>query len=628
MSGALIKEGLAKIVDPRVNLDKKINYVIEDGGVTVSYNQSYTDAAGGNSSSFTFSNADPPGPGVIIDKKVVMKVTFRLTFTGTPVLGQRLIGYVPSKDPANPIYNKSLVDAANYAGTSDIRATGTDGPRCFPLAQIMNSLSITINNASVQQPVSDYIEPLMRYSSGRDTDETAFSMTCAQPDQYQDYADFVTYGSARNVLGNYGEQGYYTNRGGFSGVRWVRNPIGDGVNPVTAIFELTVAEPLFISPLDFGAPHHNERGLIGVQNFTVTVNTTGDLSRVWSHDSTLGQPISSVSCIISSANQTLSKPELQFTYITPRLLSNIPEYNVYPYYEIDRFVTEFPGSAVAPAFPNTFIDAPETQLQSNSRNLSAVPKFIYIYVRESNATRDYTDTDTYAFIRRISIDFDNQTNLLASCSPYQLYTMSAKNGCELSWSQWTKFVGSVICVNVAEDLNLREDLVAGIRDNNLNFRVRADIVNIGSQPRQYSLYVLPSYPGVFNISMNAQAIAQVGIIEKKDILAVSEVRSLDYYSAHNYYGGKQDFRGRLGEIGKVMKSAYKVGAPVLKAAYPQYAPLLSGLEELVAKYMAAGYSKKDAKRMAGVRAGVKAGVKAGSLVGGKKMTKKQMQRLL
>jgi hypothetical protein len=634
MSEALVKESLVKITDPRVNLEKKLNYIIEEGGSVVSYVQSYTDGQIGNGSSFTFTNADPPGPNIIVDRKVMMTATFRLTFTGIPAAGVRLIGYEPTGNPADTIYNKSTgAEAAEYAGTSDIRPTGTDAPRAFPLAQIMNALNVTINNVTVSQPISDFIDPLLRYSSGRDVDESAFSMTASYQDQYQSYGDWLLHGSARNVLCDYGEQGYQSNRGGFSGIRWVRNPTGDGVNPVTAIFELTVTEPLFISPLDFGLPTINHRGIIGIQNFSVQVNVIGDLARVWSHDAVNGQPITSVSCIIASANQSLTKPYLQFTYITPRLLVSVPEINVYPYQYIDNFTTEFPGSITAPCYPKTFIDAPVVQLQSNNRQLSTVPKYIYIVARESNSTRSFTSTDSYAFIRNLSIDFDNNTNLLNSMSPQQLYNMSIKNGCDLTWSQWTRFVGSVVCINVAQDLNLREDLLPGIRDGNLNFRVRADIINVGSVAKQYSLYVFPVYPGLFNIGGN-QAVAQTGIISKSDILAVNGLQSMDYHAAYNYYGGKLDFRG-LKEMGSKFLKGLKVAAPVLKTLAPiaktlapRLTPAIDIGEDLLDRLVAAGYTKKQAMQIIKGKGLVGGASVGGDSVGGKKMTKAHMRRLL
>jgi len=263
--------------------------------------------------------------------------------------------------------------------------------------------------------------------------------------------------------------------GGFSNVRWVCNEIGDGINPVTAVFEVTTEEALYLSPFDFGLPTVNHRGLIGIQNFFLTVNTIGDLSRVWSHDPVNGQPISSVSVVIQSADQALSRPRLSNIYITPRILSNIPDINVYSYMYLDNFVSEFANTITPPAFPLSWYDAPAKMLQSNSRQLTAVPKYIYIVAKESNSTKTFSSTDTYAFIRSISLDFDNNTNLMASMTPQQLYSMSIKNGCNLSWTQWSKHVGSVICINVAQDMNLRSDLLPGVRDANLNFRVRADV---------------------------------------------------------------------------------------------------------------------------------------------------------
>lgn len=623
MSGALIRESIVKIVDPRTDLSKDIKYVVEDGSSSVTWVQSDSNQAGGNASQFTFSNADPPGPGVIIDKKVMIRMGFRMVFTGTPDAGVPLIGYEAIPNPA--IVGTAGAPVTFSPPLTAIRPLGVDAPRAFPAAQIMNSISVTINNATVTEPVFDYIEALLRYNAYRDLDETQFSTTLDQQDQYQQYSDFVYFGSARNVLGGYGEQGFYTNRGGFAGVSIISNPLGDGVTPVSAILELDVMEPLFISPLDFGMD--NQRGLVGVQNFQVSVNV-GDLSRLWSHDGVNGQTITSFSATIGSTYNL--RPSLQFNYLTPKLTQPLPEINIFPYYNIDRFSkTDSPLAS----------GVQRTGFSSDSRNLLCIPKRLYVYVRQSNNTRTFEDTDTYARIDRLSIDFINKNNLINGANTEQLYQMSVKNGCKLSWSQWDRYVGSVCCIDFGQDVSLVEDQAVGLISSNLQLRVTVDYTNLSDSTKEFTLYVVPSYPGLFNMN-SQQAVPQIGIITKEDILLAPNIH-IDYYDAHNYYGG--DFLGKIKEIGSKVERAAKgkTGRAFARAADkylpdvigtfvdPSRAEYVKGLTSQYKRLVGAGYSPAHASSLLG-------GAPLGAgMLGGKKMsgsalkgTKSQMQKKL
>jgi hypothetical protein len=626
MSGALIREHIVKIVDPRTDLAKPLKYVVEDGSSSVTWVNSDSNMAGGNASQFTFSNANPPGSGVIIDKKVWIRMGFRITFTGTPAAGIPLIGYEAIPDPTVVGYANAPV---NFIGNplTQIRPLGTDGPRAFPAAQSMNSISVTINNATVTQPVFDYIEPLLRYNAFRDLDETQFSTTPAEQDQYQQYGDFVYHGSARNVLGDYGEQGFYTNRGGFAGVAIIQNPLGIVVGgvlqPATAIIDIDVMEPLFISPLDFGM--NNERGLIGVQNFQVSVNLVGALDRaVWCHDAINGQVIATSSAIVGTYKTP--RPQLQFNYLTPKLTQSVPQINIFPYFNIDRFTKEGTASVAGVVNGAGGTVYSTGSFTSDSRNLLCIPKRMYFYVREVNSLRTIAGTDTYARIDNLSIDFINKNNLINGANTQQLYEMSVKNGCKLSWSQWNNYVGSVCCVDFSQDVSLTEDQAVGLIDPNLQIRVTVNFTNLSTRAITFALYMVPSYPGLFNMS-EQQAVPQIGIVTKEDIVLAPNTH-IDYYDAHNFYGG--DFFGKTKELARKYFNAKDI-ANAADAVLPSLVGFVSpGREQATKEFtqlfkhlVGAGYTREKAMRMARkVHGGGPIG--SGAMIGGRKMSKKSM----
>lgn len=617
-----------KVIDPRLDLRKPTTYAIEDGARLVNFEVSNTSTAGGGGSSLTWTNADPPGPGVVVDKKVIVAITYRIEAKRTAALdgsdlGQPVLGFEPLPGYAYP--------------TDQIRALGTDGPRYMPIAQTTNVCNVIINNASANGQLFDYVEPLMRYTANRDYDETQLSLAPCQQDQYQDYGDWPNFGAARNVLAAYGENSYQTNRGGHPLIYIQENPIlAVAGTQYTAVAYITSYEPIFVSPCDFGVG--NQRGFYGVNTFRVTINTTGDLNRVWCHNANPakgGWALDSLNVRIvesfdssSDAGYTCGilpqKPQLFFTYLTPKIMEVPPEFNTYPYYYLDDQV--FDGVKTVPALSAGYY-------KTNSFNLDSIPKYLYIFVRESNSDRDYTRTDTYAFINKIDITFANNPNQLANADSIQLYEMSVKNGCKMSWAQWSKFVGSVICIDFSQDISLPDDMFVGMKNANAQLSVRVEWVNLSDRTIRYSVYAIPSYVGVFDITAGqAQAIS--GITSLQEYLNAPDVHTLDYVDAHNFYGGS--FMSKMRDISRTAtRAAVKAAPTIAKYAAPLVAPRFApeiekGVDlasELVGQLIGSGYSKQQAMKM----------IKDGSYMqvigkpkkkGGAKMSKQQMNHAL
>lgn len=621
-----------KVLDPRMDLRKPTTYAIEDGARLVNFEVTNTASAGSGGSSLTWTNADPPGPGVVVDKKIIVAITYKLTFTRTSDgadLGQPVIGYEPLPGYAYP--------------TDKVRALGTDGPRFLPIAQTTNVCNVIINNASANGQLYDYIDPLMRYTANRDYNESQLSLAPAVQDQFQAYGDFLALGANRNVLASYGENAYETNRGGFPLVYIQQNQLSTGVlgSVTTAVVYLTSYEPIFVSPCDFGVG--NQRGFYGVNTFRVTINTTGDLKRVWCHNSDPakgGWPLTSLTAVIAPNGDTVTYsngistglPALYFTYLTPKILDQPPGLNVYPYYYLDD--QAFEDVKLVPA-------GGSSQYKTNSFNLDSIPKYLYIYVRRSNSTRTYEDTDTYAFINNVSITFANNPNQLSNAQPNQLYSMSVKNGCKMSWAQWSQYVGSVICVDFSQDISLPDDMFVGMKDANTQLSVQVQWTNLSDEDISYSVYCIPSYVGVFDITAG-QAQALSGIATLKDYISSPDVHTLDYVDAHNFYGG--NFMSKIRDVSsKYLPKAARVAAKYLPTAAEYIAPVIAprfvpeiqkGAElasDLITKLVGSGYSHAQAKKMIADGSYVhvlKAHKRKGKKNGGAVMSKKQVNNTL
>ena len=309
--------------------------------------------------------------------------------------------------------------------------------------------------------------------------------------------------AARNPLQNYGDaaDGSQCPRGGFP-FTIIANPTGDGVNPRTAIVDVAFCEPIICSPFYWGKS--NESGFYNINtmdfNFTFLSQTA---NRMWSHDDNAGTNIFTSSTFVFGGlpNGPTSfgfgnLPTILFEYITPQenmiIPANMPI--TYPYFDVLRFPTDL-ALNVAGSGPQFY--------QSNNIQLNSIPRRLYVYIRERNNDlySNASHTDTYFTINNISLQFQNKNGLLASASQQQLYEMSVKNHCKMSWNQWQGRVnkpglmvqanpadfsnqmgtiGSIVCIEFATDIGLDSLQAPGVLSQSM-LQVQVTATNVSGR---------------------------------------------------------------------------------------------------------------------------------------------------
>ncbi len=463
MSLGFEKMKSAVLQDPRCDFDEADQkYIIQKPGEDVTYRN--VTSTSFSTSSVNFS-APPPSPATIVDRRIEMRCKFRMTFTGTSL------------------------------GATLLQIGANDAPRSFPLSQAINTLRISVNNISISTELSDYHNALIHYNTGRDAKEYDYSTSPAMLDQYQVYNDYLLYGSAKNCLGSYGENGYKGPRGGYPRV----NVISD--DGTTAVVDLEVTEMLFLNPLLWGR-EANEKGFIGVQTFDVVANFNNNLERyLWSHNATSGENITAVNVEI------LESPALLFTYITPDLLDmpNISDDIVYPYYNIDRYVDRGQAVNAGASFSRT----------SNNIQLNSIPKRIYIFARRKNDDKRIEHADTYARLDSISLSWNNRNGLFSGAQTEDLYLTSVRNGLNMSFDQWYKYQGSVFCIDFAKDIGMSSIEAPGLLGT-YQFQYTANFTNVNDVDASvdFDVFTVVVSEGTFTIAQN-RAISQIGV-EKKN----------------------------------------------------------------------------------------------------------------
>jgi hypothetical protein len=218
------------------------------------------------------------------------------------------------------------------------------------------------------------------------------------------------------------------------------------------------------------------------------------------------------------------------------------------------------------------------QLSSNSYQLNTVPHSIIVYAKEresdiyASASSKTNKTDSYGVIEKLEIQYNNQSAILSSASEVQLFQMSARNGVDLSWQEFSgatkelsgtantlptniPLCGSLVCLSFGKDISANDPTAIPGVSINSNFQVRATVRNPNNNGIDiyYDLTVLYVYEGILSIAPG-QAYKYVSLLTKDETLSL-EVEEGDVVS-----GGAVDFKGMLSKA----KTGLKKAAPFLK----------------------------------------------------------------
>ena len=280
----------------------------------------------------------------------------------------------------------------------------------------------------------------------------------------------------------------------------------------------------------------------------------GRLDRVWSRSPEAGVTISSV--VTSIGSGSTAPPSLLVNYLTPPLISQgqIPKSVDYQYYKCETFVNDMNATLA----PNA-----TQQFTNNAIQLSTVPRSIYIYATRPDNTKTHLTTDTFLRINSLSLNYLNTAGQFSSMPIQSLYQMAVKNGCDLSWNEWSGktqtigdasvdgMVGSVLKIDVS-DLHIPSNIASGMNVNSqLSYTIGLENVNqVDTLGVQITTVII--YDGIMSVSNGSMA-TSVGIIGEADVLAVRADRMnyVDYKSAQNIYAGSLfSSLGHMASMGK------------------------------------------------------------------------------
>ena len=426
--------------------------------------------------------------------------------------------------------------------------------RQFPISSITDVITCQINGETISQNTADLISAMNTYGPDAEERSKAVSTSPAMPDQYQDYADFNSLGTARNVCAEYGENSAEMSRGGFPIVL-----AGDKLS-----FRCEVVEPLFISP--FLSGQDDEEGMVNVNQMNFTLRWSALTNRVLCHASS-GGAITTVSVSMYQS------PEMLINYITPMITYPLPTVQTLPYSKLQQYIK--PVSA--------WTAGTQRQLISDSIKLSLIPHKMYLFARHARSSSNYQVADSFAKISNVSVLWNNQSGLLSTASEQELYDISSRCGTNLSYPQYSKYRGSVFCVQFGQDIGLQSNEAAGVAGQ-YTIQVQCTATNL-STTSDYEFMTVFDMPGTFSVFENG-ARSSIGNFSESMVMAA---QTGDTEASHELYtalhggsrrgkrwGGFKNFVRRFaGGISDVAKNP--ATSALLASVAPEMLPMLGSV---------------------------------------------------
>ena len=496
------------VLDSRINdISDKIDVAVESSAAQSTY-QSFP-AVNSSNNSMTF-NVNIPSENIAVDRRVLLKSNVFFTV------------YIDDEVPV---------------GSTAFKWGITDGLGQFPLNSLFSQVQATINNVSVSTPLEDIMAPLLRLSDQTEVSKMNKTTASYMDQNYSNIAEFQkTFSLANNPIAGLSSVDYdsviqpngvlypyriNTYQYDSSGALVSNSPISlDVTNTFKIEVSITLVEPfLFLSPFSGLVKSKNEAAFLGINNMNIVANINS--SNMWKFfKTTVSNPTRTSVVLGFDGGVGFGSPELLLNLMTlqPEQYNRINTRNVLHIQDYPRFVSSS-SSPLVVGGTSTY-NFPVIQLNQ-------IPDTLLIFIRspasEINlfATRN-TKLTSYATINDVSISFNNQSGILASCSQEELYNLSQANGSKQSYGD---FKGTATA-NITSVVKDSTGYFLGFEEVSTEYNTQGSILVV----KQAYNFNLPSYLsagslGQFGLQVQLGATNNTGLTMGNPELVVIAVNS-------------------------------------------------------------------------------------------------------
>lgn len=572
------------LYDPRI-IQNPARYAVSKGGL--SYTNAPYQAISQTSSQHTY-NINIPSQGVFVDRAFQWSSTVNMECR---------------------IVVNTGAGAPPFSATDPVAVWGRDIALCaFPLQSLVGTLTSTINDTTTTVNLDTVMKEVLRLT---DYKRNRIVRTCpTYLDKYQNYND--SYQAINNALGDYlsSPESAEVPNGAYWNVKFVLPSGGDlpvsatpaytfndgtgvkGINtnaqgiPLRtqtggsepAYYQMYIrwgsTEKLLLSPFIYADSCDYDTGLFGVNNIQLVMNLQSP-ARVIRGCSELGRSINQVQFNQTSGVAPFVDSRVDVINITPSLDVPLPAKSIVPYMEFPRYITGFTAS-VAPG--------EVLQLNSQTITLPQIPDMLIIYVKPANQNVGGTsglvspseEADWYLAPRKITLNFDNFSGLLASHTTAELYQMAQHNGLEMDWNEWYGFgksvnagganvplVGGFLIVKPGQDFALQAGQAPSLVGN---FTLQYTLTCVNQSPATLAggvvLYTIAVNSGFFETLAGSSRIIK-GVLNEADIISAPMAPESSNQGLARVVGS--GFFSNLGNMLSKARSIYTATKPVVSA---------------------------------------------------------------
>jgi len=538
------------------DITSDLTYAVVSGASSTTY-QAFT-ASSNSNSSLSFS-IQLPSESIVMGRDILLETDLRITLRVTGV-------------PNTEVAFKYGIESAFSP---------------FPFSQLIGTASAQINNTSVSINLVDVLPQLLAMNDRAYLTEFSATTPSLPDGDYGTYADGV--GASNNPLANYSYASYPNGllpRGSFPVVQSVRRYNAAGVfqddslvsagatNYWDIALSIHVSEPIFISPFTWSDPTRCAMGLVGVNNFTLTLNMNTP-SNVSIPSKNAGDPaVAQTRCFGSSSKYiagiragTLTDSAM---FVNTRLLvkflstqpSDIIEpRNVVPYTDYPRYITPASNSELIASGATTTITTQNVQINQ-------MPSKFLICVRLPVAQQSINNPSTFLSIRSVSINLNNASGLLSSAQTVDLWRISKKNGSNQTWAQFSGVEqnivdatgvlssiatgGSLLVLDPAINLSLPESLSNGSLGS-YNFQANITVFNQYDYDIQPEVVIVCVNDGIM-VTNQGTSTTYTGILTRQMTMEAKSMKAIPHTEEVRMTGGRMGDRA-------LIRHAYTRGAP-------------------------------------------------------------------
>lgn len=638
-------------IAPLIDITEGKSFVVHKGAKTIRYyvlpatsgsGKAYIDGGTGNNGTTTF-NLFFPSKDTIIDRNVYLRT--------------KVTHVLKTNNTSNVVLLRDGQDASNS----------------FPVTNMIKTCTVDFDNNGVQLNVNKVHKHLVHYYYDQ---EDLYKSSSLTPSLLDNSLYFNQVGSNNNVLAFNKDTSYDSvpPRGAFPIQSLTGGLVGATANTYT--LTQTYVETLPMSPLLLKSGIFDEEGLTNISNLKISITwESGKTSfeKAFCHNIITyttntfnGSTINPITLTIqNTANNdqrvvlddyysNIDSVELIIGMVSVQDTMIVPPIVNYEYTQLSYI--ENIASAVPPNTNASTVSG--TSISSSNIQLSQIPHWVQFQVNlPENSTYNigavdqagaaypvpaYSVPNAYFCINGIDLTIGNQSGILATATPQQLYNMNVKNG--LSFKTYADscyngvFIkayptinatpayvpptydlpsGSPLRLRIGEDIQLNDPLMAPGLSMNLNFQATLKVVNSYKVNVSPTITIIFGYEGVATFDRARGVFFNTSVLTKEDVLDTT--KEVDWADVQ-----PDSFGGSF--LGKLKKLAKRTGRQVshLAQAAPGYVQKGIDLAERAAPY---AERAAEVAAMSGLGYG-KGGCAGAALVGGKTLSRKQMAKRL